>query len=163
MSISHAQSSETIDVRGEIVVQCLEGQVAITGSAKTQSLHAGEVLYLSAGEPHSVEGVEEASLLLSILPPDKESEGETSSVLDTKRNVSQENEAIHARGVLLSVTQAAVLAAALALLFIVAAGNVFAGVLVVGAALVIFGCLHYWVWGRWMSPALPHPSRKEQP
>jgi mannose-6-phosphate isomerase-like protein (cupin superfamily) len=162
MSLAHAQSVETIDVRplggtateipshqaeGEIVVECLEGQVAITASAKTQNLHAGELLYLHAGEPHSVKGVEPASLLLSIQDPEP--------------NRSEENETIHARGALLSVMQAAVLVIALALLFVVAAGNIFAGGLIVSAALVIFGCLHYWLWGRWMSPALPHPGRKE--
>jgi mannose-6-phosphate isomerase-like protein (cupin superfamily) len=162
MSLSHVQSGEAIDVRfleaadtenaphearGEIVVQCLEGEVAISDSAKTQNLHAGELLYLPAGEPHSLKGVEHVSLLLSIQ--------------DQEPNESEERKSIYARGVLLSVMQAAVLVIALALLFIVAAGNVFAGGLVVGAALVIFGCLHYWLWGRWMSPALPHPGRKE--
>ncbi|HWG47903.1 MAG TPA: hypothetical protein VN688_34390 [Gemmataceae bacterium] len=143
MSIAHAPSGEPIDVGGEIVVQCLEGQVAITDSAQTQKLHAGELLYLPAGEPHSVKGVEPTSLLLSIQAPEP--------------NVSKENETIHARGMLLSVMQAVVLVAALALLFIAVAGNIFAGVLVVGAALVLVGCLHYWVWGRWMSPPIAQP------
>jgi quercetin dioxygenase-like cupin family protein len=68
-SIAHTPSSETIDVGGEIVVQCLEGQVAITDSTQTQKLHAREWLYLPAGEPHSVKSVEPASLLLSIQTP----------------------------------------------------------------------------------------------
>src|SRR6185312_2903930 len=118
MSIAHAPSGEPIDVGGEIVVQCLEGQVAITDSAQTQKL--------PAGEPHSVEGVEPASILLPIQAPEP--------------NVSKENETIHARGMLLYVMQTVVLVAALALLFIAVAGNIFAGVLVVGAALVIVGC-----------------------
>lgn len=187
MSILHAQSGETIDVRplgsalptarteallqskdvklirlivpsdkeipthearGETVVQCLEGEVAITASAKTQNLHAGELLYLPAGESPSVKGVEPASLLLSIQ--------------DADPNGSEDSEMIHARGVFLSVMQAAAWLISLGLLLVVAAGNVFAGALVIGVALVIFGCLHYWLWGRWMSPALPHSSRKEQ-
>lgn len=162
MSVAPAQLVEPIDVRppeetgaaipapqaeGEIVVECLEGQVAITTSAQTRNLHTGEVLYLHAGEPHSVKVVEPASVLLSIQEPGP--------------NGSAENETIHARGVLLSVMQAAVLVIALALLFVVAAGNVFAGGLVVGVTLLIVGCLHYWLWGRWMSPALPHRSRKQ--
>lgn len=162
MSVVHERSGETVDVRGEIVVQCLEGQVAITDSARTQNLHAGELLYLPAGEPHSVEGVEDASLLLSIQLPHKASEAEVSSVQDRGPTVSVENETIYARGAVLSVTQAAFLVICLALLFVAVAGNIFVGVLVVGAVLAIFGCLHYWVWGRWMSSALPHPSRKEQ-
>jgi quercetin dioxygenase-like cupin family protein len=55
--------------KGEIVVQCLEGRVAFTVFGKTQSLEAGTFLYLPKGEPHSVKGVENASLLLTILLP----------------------------------------------------------------------------------------------
>lgn len=163
MSVVHERSGEAVNVRGEVVVQCLEGQVAITDSARTQNLHAGELLYLPAGEPHSVEGVEDASLLLSILPPHKESEAKTSLDQAPTPNVSQENETIHARGVLLSVMQAAVLVAALALLFVAVAGNVFAGSLVVGAFLVVFGCLHYWLWGRRIAPPPGHPSQTKRP
>jgi|GEM_PF-2417930 hypothetical protein len=143
MSLAHTQSGEIIDVGGEIIVQCLEGQVAITDSGQTQELHAGELLYLPAGEPHSVKGVEPASLLLSIQAPEPKG--------------SKENETIYTRGVLLSVMQAVVLAAALALLFIAVASNIFAGALVVGAALVIVGCLHYWIWGRWLSSPIAQP------
>ena len=55
--------------KGEIVVQCLEGKVAFTAFGKTQTLEAGKLLYLPTGEPHSVKGVEDASLLLTILLP----------------------------------------------------------------------------------------------
>jgi quercetin dioxygenase-like cupin family protein len=55
--------------KGEIVVQCLEGRVAFTALGRTQSLEAGQLLYLPAGEPHSVKGIEDASLLLTILLP----------------------------------------------------------------------------------------------
>jgi len=161
MSTPHVPYAEIRDDWGEIVVQCLEGQVAITDSAKTRNLHAGELLALHTGELHSVKGIEDASLLLSIQMPHQESEAEASSAEDPKSSLAQQNERIHARSVLLSVTQAVVLATALAVLFIAVAGNIFAGVLVVGTALVIFGCLHYWLWGRWMSPALPHALRKK--
>ena len=55
--------------KGEIVVQCLEGKVAFTAFGKGQTLEAGKLLYLPTGEPHSVKGVENASLLLTILLP----------------------------------------------------------------------------------------------
>jgi quercetin dioxygenase-like cupin family protein len=55
--------------KGEIVVQCLEGRVAFTAFGKTQTLEAGKLLYLPTGEPHSVKGIENASLLLTILLP----------------------------------------------------------------------------------------------
>jgi quercetin dioxygenase-like cupin family protein len=53
--------------KGEIVVQCLEGRVAFTAFGKTQNLEAGKLLYLPTGEPHTVKGIEDASLLLTIL------------------------------------------------------------------------------------------------
>lgn len=55
--------------KGELVVQCLEGRVEFTACSKTQNLEAGQLLYLSAGEPHAVKGIEDASLLLTILRP----------------------------------------------------------------------------------------------
>jgi quercetin dioxygenase-like cupin family protein len=55
--------------KGEIVVQCLEGRVVFTAFGKTHNLEAGKLLYLPTGEPHSVKGIESASLLLTILFP----------------------------------------------------------------------------------------------
>jgi quercetin dioxygenase-like cupin family protein len=55
--------------KGEIVVQCLEGKVAFTAFGKSQNLEAGQMLYLHTGEPHSVKGIEDASLLLTVLLP----------------------------------------------------------------------------------------------
>ena len=55
--------------KGEIVVQCLEGKVAFTAFGKSQNLEAGKLLYLPTGEPHTVKGIENASLLLTILLP----------------------------------------------------------------------------------------------
>lgn len=54
---------------GEITVHCLEGRIAWTALGKTQELTAGDLLYLAAGEPHSVECLEDASFLLTILLP----------------------------------------------------------------------------------------------
>ena len=55
--------------KGEIIVQCLEGRVVYTAFGKTQHLEAGKLLHLPTGEPHSVKGVENASLLLTVLLP----------------------------------------------------------------------------------------------
>jgi quercetin dioxygenase-like cupin family protein len=55
--------------KGEIIVQCLEGRVAFTAFGKTQNLDAGKLLYLPTGEPHTVKGIANASLLLTILLP----------------------------------------------------------------------------------------------
>ena len=53
--------------RGEITVHCLEGKLAFTGFGQTHELTAGQLLYLPAGEPHSVKCLEDASFLLTIL------------------------------------------------------------------------------------------------
>ena len=52
---------------GEIIVQCLEGKVALTALGKTTELEAGQLMYLAAEEPHSVKCIEDASFLLTIL------------------------------------------------------------------------------------------------
>lgn len=54
-------------VAGEITVQCLEGRVAFSVGGATRELTAGEMLYVEGSEPHSVRGLEDASVLLSIL------------------------------------------------------------------------------------------------
>jgi quercetin dioxygenase-like cupin family protein len=55
--------------KGDIVVQCLEGKIAFTAFGKTHDLERGQLLYLPAGELHSVRGIEDGSLLLTIHLP----------------------------------------------------------------------------------------------
>ena len=57
------------NAKGEIIVQCLEGRVVFTAFGKTHNLETGKLLYLPTGEPHTVKGIENASLLLTILLP----------------------------------------------------------------------------------------------
>lgn len=52
---------------GEITVQCLQGRVAFTVEGKTTELGAGQLLYLDAGRAHSVMGIENSSLLMTLL------------------------------------------------------------------------------------------------
>ena len=54
--------------QGTLIVECHEGRIAFTALGKTQDLQAGELLFLPAGEPHSLKGIEDASLLLTLLP-----------------------------------------------------------------------------------------------
>lgn len=55
--------------KGEVIVQCLEGRVAFTAYGATQTLEAGQLLYLPTGESHAVKGIENASLLVTVLLP----------------------------------------------------------------------------------------------
>ncbi len=52
---------------GQITVQCLEGCIEFTASGKTETLREGQLLYLEAGEPHSLRCVEAASVLVTKL------------------------------------------------------------------------------------------------
>jgi quercetin dioxygenase-like cupin family protein len=52
---------------GEITVQCLEGRVAFTAGNRTQDLEAGQLLYLASEETHALHGIEDASILLTIV------------------------------------------------------------------------------------------------
>jgi quercetin dioxygenase-like cupin family protein len=52
---------------GEITVQCLEGRVTFAVGSTRHDLAAGQMLYLSSAEPHSLYGLEDASVLVTIL------------------------------------------------------------------------------------------------
>jgi quercetin dioxygenase-like cupin family protein len=52
---------------GEIIVQCLEGDITFTTMGEPKKLRAGEMLYLASGEAHALEAVEDSSFLLTIL------------------------------------------------------------------------------------------------
>jgi len=54
---------------GEITVQCLEGRVGFTVGEATHELTAGHLLYLTAGEPHALKGIEDSSVLVTLLLP----------------------------------------------------------------------------------------------
>src|SRR5262245_55087405 len=54
---------------GEITVHCLEGRVAFSAGGTTRDLEAGQMLFLDAGTPHSLVGLEDSSLLVTKLIP----------------------------------------------------------------------------------------------
>jgi len=54
---------------GEITVQCLEGRVNFKTMGLKKELLAGNLLYLSAQETHSVEASEDSSFLLTMVLP----------------------------------------------------------------------------------------------
>lgn len=64
------RAGETIPphkVAGNITLHCLEGRVRLSLERSVLELGAGEWLYLDRGETHSLEAMEDASLLLTIL------------------------------------------------------------------------------------------------
>lgn len=53
--------------RGEVTIQCLEGEVGIVANGVTTVLSQNEMLYLRKNEAHAVRGIQDASLLVTIL------------------------------------------------------------------------------------------------
>lgn len=55
------------EVAGELLVQCLEGLVTVQINGDSRVLEAGQMLYLGRDQPHTLIGVQNASVLLTIL------------------------------------------------------------------------------------------------
>lgn len=54
-------------VAGNITLHCLEGRVLLGLAEGQVELSAGDWIYLEGGAPHSVRGIEDSALLLTIL------------------------------------------------------------------------------------------------
>jgi quercetin dioxygenase-like cupin family protein len=54
-------------VEGTITVHCLEGRIAFIAEGDTHALRAGQWLFLPGGVPHSVTGVEDSLVLLTVM------------------------------------------------------------------------------------------------
>jgi nucleotide-binding universal stress UspA family protein/quercetin dioxygenase-like cupin family protein len=53
--------------QGDVIIHCLEGRVTLATLGKTQALEAGRLVYLPAAQAHTIKGIDDASLLLTIL------------------------------------------------------------------------------------------------
>ncbi len=53
-------------VAGPITVQCLEGRVEFQVFGQWQTLEAGQMLFLTGGEMHSVKSIEDSSVVVTI-------------------------------------------------------------------------------------------------
>ena len=53
-------------VQGEITLHCLEGVIDLTVDGRTQPMHAGDLVYLAAGQPHALHALQDSSLLLTL-------------------------------------------------------------------------------------------------
>lgn len=54
-------------VAGDLTLLCLEGRISLGLRDREIEVAAGEWLYLAGGESHTVKGLEDSSLLLTIL------------------------------------------------------------------------------------------------
>lgn len=67
MTMPHGKAMPEHKVPGDITVQCIEGAIAVSAHGKTQQLHAGELTFVAGGEPHALQAIEDASVLITIL------------------------------------------------------------------------------------------------
>jgi quercetin dioxygenase-like cupin family protein len=56
-------------VTGEITLQCLEGRISFSCDAGMRELAAGELIHAARNELHGLRGLEDSSLLLTIVLP----------------------------------------------------------------------------------------------
>ena len=59
----------THTARGELVDHCLEGKLAFTACGRTHDLVAGRLRLPTRGEPDSLRGIEDGSLLQTVVLP----------------------------------------------------------------------------------------------
>jgi quercetin dioxygenase-like cupin family protein len=72
LTLPKGRQIPTHQARGEITVHCLEGRIAFTASGATREVRAGQLIVLAAGEPHSLVGLEDSSVLVTkvlLVPP----------------------------------------------------------------------------------------------
>ena len=54
-------------VEGPITVHCLEGRIDFTADGDKQYVRAGQWLFLPGGVPHTIAGVEDSLVLLTVM------------------------------------------------------------------------------------------------
>ena len=59
----------TYEAEGEIILHCVEGRISLAVLGEPHELRAGQLLYLALNEPFSIEALEHASLLVTIIAP----------------------------------------------------------------------------------------------
>jgi quercetin dioxygenase-like cupin family protein len=53
-------------VRGDLTLQCLEGEVELTAGGRVTRMLAGQLLWLAGGVEHSITALHDASVLVTI-------------------------------------------------------------------------------------------------
>ena len=69
LNLSKGREIPTHRATGEITVHCLEGRIAFTAGGTTRDLGPGQMILLAAGEPHSLVGLEDSTVLVTKVLP----------------------------------------------------------------------------------------------
>lgn len=54
-------------VRGEIIIQCIEGVLEVLVNEKSEQLRGYQLMFLEGGAPHAVRAIEDCSALVTIV------------------------------------------------------------------------------------------------
>jgi|SRR5579875_4222812 len=73
---------------GEVIIQCLEGQVRLDLDGRVVELSAGELLYLDEHRPHDVCALQDSSILATIFLVSKEKAAWPSVLLEELSELS---------------------------------------------------------------------------
>ena len=65
LTLPKGRAIPTHHAPGEITVHCLEGRIAFTANGETRDVGAGQLIVLAAGEPHSLVGLEDSTVLVT--------------------------------------------------------------------------------------------------
>jgi len=65
LTLPKGRAIPTHHARGEITVHCLEGRIEFTADGETRDVGAGQLVVLAAGEPHSLVGSEDSTVLVT--------------------------------------------------------------------------------------------------
>jgi quercetin dioxygenase-like cupin family protein len=69
LTLPQGRTIPTHHAAGEITVHCLNGRIAFTADGQTRELGAGQLIFLAAGEPHSLVSLEDAQVLVTKIQP----------------------------------------------------------------------------------------------
>lgn len=61
------KSVPTHHVPGPLTIQCIEGIVELELPDRRQTMHPGDLVYLAPKVPHGLQGIEDASVLVTLL------------------------------------------------------------------------------------------------
>lgn len=71
ISVPSGDTVPTHRFPGEAIVHCLRGRVWLQSLEERYGLRAGQLLYYSSDAPFSVQGIEDSSLLVTVVRPDE--------------------------------------------------------------------------------------------
>lgn len=69
LTLPKGRTIPTHHAAGEITVHCLQGRIAFTANGQTRDIGAGQLIFLAAGEPHSLVGLEDSTVLVTKVRP----------------------------------------------------------------------------------------------